>query len=73
MVVILAALPWIVGRTRGTVSCRRLARLVRAGGYAAILALVLVRTAVRRVADAPPNRLGGADQLPGQAKLSTWP
>ena len=59
MVVILAVLPWIVGRTRGTVSRGRLARLVRAGGYAAILALVLVRTAVRRVADAPPNSLGG--------------
>jgi hypothetical protein len=60
MVVILAALPWIVGRTRGTVARARLARLVRTGGYAAILALVLVRTAVRRVADAPPNNLGGA-------------
>ena len=59
MVVILATLPWIVGRTRGTVSPGRLARLVRTGGYAAILALVLVRTAVRRVADAPPNNLGG--------------
>jgi hypothetical protein len=33
---------------------------VRTGGYAAILALVLVKTAVRRVADAPPNNLGGA-------------
>jgi hypothetical protein len=60
MVVILATLPWIVGRTCGPVSRGRLARLVRTGGYAAILALVLVRTAVRRVADAPPNNLGGA-------------
>ena len=60
MVVVLAALPWIVGRTLGTASRGRLARLVRTGGYAAILALVLVRTATRRVADAPPNNLGGA-------------
>jgi Transcriptional regulator PadR-like family len=52
-----ATLPWIVGRTRGAVSRGRLARLVRTGGYAAIFALVLVRTAVRRVADAPPNNL----------------
>jgi len=58
MVVVLATLPWIVGRTRGTVSGGWLARLVRTGGYAAILALVLVRTATRRVADAPPNNLG---------------
>jgi hypothetical protein len=60
MVVILATLPWIVGRTRGAVSRGRLARLVRTGGYVAIFALVLVRAAVRRVADAPPNNLGGA-------------
>jgi hypothetical protein len=60
MAVILAALPWIVGRTRARVSGRRLARLVRAGGYASILVLVLVKTSVRRVADAPPNNLGGA-------------
>jgi hypothetical protein len=59
MVVILATLPWIVRRARGAVSRGRLARLVRTAGYAAIFALVLVRTAVRRVADAPPNNLGG--------------
>src|SRR5262249_31549532 len=39
MVVILATLPWIVGRTHGAVSRGWLARLVRTGGYAAILAL----------------------------------
>jgi hypothetical protein len=60
MVVILAVLPPIIGRTRGQVLGRRPARLVRTGGYAAILALVLVKAAVRRVADAPPNDLGGA-------------
>jgi hypothetical protein len=60
MMVILAALRWVIGRARGHVSAGRPARLVRTGGYAAILALVLVKTAVRRVADAPPNNLGGA-------------
>ena len=59
MVVILAALPWIIGRACGPVSGSRLARLLRTGGYTAVLALVLVKTAVRRVADAPPNNLGG--------------
>ena len=60
VVVILAVLPWVIGRTRGQVSAGRPARLVRTGGYVTILALVLVKTAVRRVADAPPNNLGGA-------------
>ena len=59
MVVILAALPWVIGRACGPVSGSRPARLLRTGGYAAVLALVLVKTAVRRVADAPPNNLGG--------------
>ena len=58
MVVILAALPWVIGRACGPVSGSRQARLLRTGGYAAVLALVLVKTAVRRVADAPPNNLG---------------
>ena len=60
MVVILAALLWIIGRVCGPVAGGWLARLIRTGGYAAVLALVLVKTAVRRVADAPPNNLGGA-------------
>jgi hypothetical protein len=59
MIVILAALPPIIGRTRGQLLGRRPMRLVRTGGYAAILALVLVKAAVRRAADAPPNNLGG--------------
>jgi hypothetical protein len=57
--VILAGLPWAIRRARGPVAGRRLARLVRTGGYAAILALVLVKAAVERVADAPPNNLHG--------------
>lgn len=59
MMLILATLPWLVGRACGPVSGRRQARLIRTGGYAAMLVLILVRTAVRRVADAPPNGLGG--------------
>jgi hypothetical protein len=54
---VLAGLPWIVRRVRGPVPGSRPARLVRAGGYAAVLALVLVKAAVERVADAPPNNL----------------
>jgi hypothetical protein len=60
MVMILAALPWIIGRSWGQVSGTRPARLLRTSGYAVILAMVLVKTAVKRVADAPPNNLGGA-------------
>jgi hypothetical protein len=55
IVVILAGLAWIVRRTRGPVAVARLPRLVRAGGYTAVLALVLVKSAVERVAGAPPN------------------
>jgi hypothetical protein len=57
--VILTGLPWLIRRARGPVAGLRLARLVRAGGYAAVLALVLVKAAVERVADAPPNNLVG--------------
>jgi hypothetical protein len=53
--VILAGLPWAIRRIRGPVAGSRLARLARTGGYAAILALVLVKAAVERVAGAPPN------------------
>src|SRR5260370_894997 len=60
MAVILAGLPWAIRRAHGPVADGRLARLVRTGGYAAVLALVLVKTAVERVADAPPNNLRGS-------------
>ncbi len=56
---ILAGLPWAIRRTCGPVAGRRLARLVRIAGYGAILALVLVKAAVERVAEAPPNDLQG--------------
>ena len=55
--VILAGLPWAVRRACGPVAGGRPARMIRAAGYAAILALVLVKAAVERVADAPPNNL----------------
>ena len=61
--VVLAGLPWAVRRACGPVAGHRPARLVRAGGYAAVLALVLVKAAVERVADAPPNNLSA----PGMA------
>jgi hypothetical protein len=59
IVVILAGLPWIVRRACGPVAAGRLARQVRTGGYAVILALVLAKSAVERVADAPPNNIQG--------------
>jgi membrane-associated phospholipid phosphatase len=52
---ILAGLPWAVRRARGPIAGSRPARMIRIAGYAAILALVLVKAAVERVADAPPN------------------
>jgi len=52
---ILVGMAWISRRTRGPVAAARWTRLVRTGGYAAVLALVLVKSAVERVADAPPN------------------
>ncbi len=58
--VILAALPWAVRRTRGPMAGTGQARMIRTGGYAAILALVLVKAAVERVADASPNNLDAA-------------
>ena len=57
--VILAGLPWVIRRARGAMAGGKLARLVRTGGYAAVLALVVVKAAVERVADAPPNNLEG--------------
>jgi len=55
VVVILAGSAWIFRRTRGPVAVARWTRLVRTSGYTAVLALVLVKSAVERVAGAPPN------------------
>lgn len=60
VVAILAGLSGVVGQALGPVASARMPRLVRTGGYAAILALVLVKSAVERVADAPPNNLQAA-------------
>ncbi|HEX3489051.1 MAG TPA: hypothetical protein VHU92_06895 [Streptosporangiaceae bacterium] len=59
LAVLLVALHWAARRVGGPVAGSRLARLGRAGGYAAILALVLAKSAVERVADAPPNNHAG--------------
>jgi membrane-associated phospholipid phosphatase len=58
--VILAGLPWAVRRACGPIASSRQARMIRIAGYAAILVLVLVKAAVERVADAPPNNLDAA-------------
>jgi len=56
---LLAGLPWAIRRVRGPAAGSRPARLLRTGGYAALLALVLVKAAVERVAEAPPNNFEG--------------
>ena len=58
--VILAVLPRVISRARGPVAGNLRARLVRTGGYLTILALALVKTAVERVAGAPPNNFEGS-------------
>ena len=55
--VILVGLSWAVRRACGPVAGSRPARMIRTAGYAALLVLVLVKAAVERVADAPPNNL----------------
>jgi hypothetical protein len=45
---LLAGLPWVTRRRFGPAADGRLARIVRAGGYAAIFALVAVKTRVAR-------------------------
>jgi hypothetical protein len=47
-VVLLAGLPWVTRRRYGPAAGGRLAPIVRAGGYAAIFALVAVKTHVAR-------------------------
>jgi hypothetical protein len=59
MAVILAGLPCAVGWARGPVAGCWPTRLMRGGGYVAILALILAKSAVERVADAPPNNSAG--------------
>jgi hypothetical protein len=60
IVAILAVLPRVIGRARGPVADRLRARLVRTSGYVTVFALVLVKTAVERTADAPPNNFEGS-------------
>src|SRR5215467_2644398 len=47
-VVMLAGLPWLARRVFGPVGDSWLARIVRAGGYAAVVALVVVKAEVER-------------------------
>jgi hypothetical protein len=60
MALVLTGLAWATRRISGPVAGSRLARLARVSGYAAILALMLAKSAVERVADAPPNNLAGS-------------
>jgi hypothetical protein len=68
---ILAGLAWISRWTRGPVAAARWTRLVRTGGYAAVLALVLAKSAVERVAMLHPTTLREDRPWPGQARRSS--
>jgi hypothetical protein len=61
VVVLLAGLPWAAGRLFGPVGGSTLARAMRAAGYAAILALVLVKASVERFGHPPGGNYGEAD------------
>jgi hypothetical protein len=63
IVVILAALPWVVRRILGPAAESRTARIARVGGYASIFALVLVKDTVERFAVASPGTLAGTGFL----------
>ena len=55
ILVMLAGLPWAVSRVFGPAGDSWLARILRAGGYAAVLALVLVKADVQRSEYAAPS------------------
>jgi hypothetical protein len=55
ILVLLAGLPWAVSRVFGPAGDSWLARILRAGGYAAVLALVLVKADVQRSEYAAPS------------------
>jgi hypothetical protein len=59
VVALLAGLPWAAGRLFGPVGGSRLARALRAAGYAAILALVLVKASVEHFGNPPGGNYGG--------------
>lgn len=61
-VLMLAGLPWLARRFVGPAGRSRAARAVRAGGYAMVIAVVLVKVAVRR--SGYPG-LAGASRLAG--------
>ena len=54
VLVLLAGLPWAVSRVFGPAGDSWLARILRAGGYAAVLALILVKADVQRSEYAAP-------------------
>ncbi len=53
IVVMLAGLPWAARRLVGPAGSSRLARVLRAGGYAAILALVVAKASAERFGNPP--------------------
>lgn len=66
-VALLAGLPWAARRLFGPVGGSRLARAMRAAGYAAVLGLVLVKASVERFGNPPGGHYGG-----GAGMLTWW-
>jgi hypothetical protein len=73
MAVILSGLPWAARRISGPVAGFARARVTRAAGYAAILALVLAKSAVERVADAWDSRSASPAHGPPGCMTGPWP
>ncbi len=71
---ILAALPWIIARARGPIAAGRRARLVRTGGYAAVLALAAPSLPGVHARGLDPSGASGngtsPDETPGDCELA---
>lgn len=66
VVVLLGGLPWAARRVFGPVGDGKLARAMRAAGYAAVLGLVLAKASVERFGNPPGGNYSGV------ASMLTW-
>jgi len=70
VVLVLAVLPWLAHWFLGPASDSRLARFLRAGGYTAVLALIVAKAAVSRFVYAPAT--GVWQGMGGPAREFDW-
>jgi hypothetical protein len=68
-VLVLAILPWLAGRFLGPVADNRAARVVRAGGYLSVYALLLVMVALSRFAGSRFDHFQAFDQATWEADM----